>query len=98
MTPDPELGEIITFYSYKGGTGRSMAMANVACLLAQHQVQKAGKGVLVVDWDLEAPGLHRFFRERLRRRFGSAPTTIGRSTSIRASSISSAYCKAPLPN
>src|SRR5271157_2363165 len=72
MTPDPELGEIITFYSYKGGTGRSMAMANVACLLAQHQVQKAGKGVLVVDWDLEAPGLHRFFRERLRRRFGSS--------------------------
>ena len=49
-------GKIITFYSYKGGTGRSMALANVAWVLASN-----GKRVLVVDWDLEAPGLHRFF-------------------------------------
>lgn len=50
-------GKIITFYSYKGGTGRSMALANVAWILASN-----GKQVLVVDWDLEAPGLHRYFR------------------------------------
>jgi cellulose biosynthesis protein BcsQ len=50
------MGEIISFYSYKGGVGRSMAVANVATLLA-HQ----GKRVLVVDFDLEAPGLHRYF-------------------------------------
>ncbi len=49
-------GRIITFYSYKGGTGRSMALANVAWILAS-----AGKRVLAVDWDLEAPGLHRYF-------------------------------------
>jgi len=49
-------GKIITFYSYKGGTGRSMALANVAWLLAS-----AGKRVLTIDWDLEAPGLHRYF-------------------------------------
>ncbi len=49
-------GKIITFYSYKGGTGRSMALANVAFLLAN-----AGKRVLAIDWDLEAPGLHRYF-------------------------------------
>ncbi|HEY2961743.1 MAG TPA: ParA family protein [Pyrinomonadaceae bacterium] len=48
---------IITFYSYKGGVGRSMAVANVAWVLAK----KFHKRVLVVDWDLEAPGLHRFF-------------------------------------
>lgn len=48
-------GTIITFYSYKGGTGRSMALANVAWLLAEN-----GKKVLVIDWDLEAPGLHRY--------------------------------------
>lgn len=47
----------VTFYSYKGGTGRSMALANVAWLLAA-----AGRRVLVLDWDLEAPGLHRYFR------------------------------------
>jgi len=51
-----ELGQIITFYSYKGGTGRSMALANVAWILASN-----GKRVLAVDWDLEAPGLHRYF-------------------------------------
>jgi MinD-like ATPase involved in chromosome partitioning or flagellar assembly/predicted acylesterase/phospholipase RssA len=49
-------GKLITFYSYKGGTGRSMALANVAWILASN-----GKRVLVVDWDLEAPGLHRYF-------------------------------------
>ncbi len=50
------LGQIVTFYSYKGGTGRSMALANVAWVLASN-----GKRVLTVDWDLEAPGLHRYF-------------------------------------
>lgn len=50
-------GRIITFYSYKGGTGRSMALANLAWLIASE-----GKKVLVIDWDLEAPGLHRYFR------------------------------------
>jgi len=49
-------GRIATFYSYKGGTGRSMAMANVGWILAS-----AGKRVLLIDWDLEAPGLHRYF-------------------------------------
>ncbi|MFF8530928.1 FxSxx-COOH system tetratricopeptide repeat protein [Streptomyces sp. NPDC015532] len=49
-------GRIITFYSYKGGTGRTMALANTAWILAA-----GGKRVLAVDWDLEAPGLHRFF-------------------------------------
>ena len=40
-----------------------MALANVACLLAE-QVGKE-ESILVVDWDLEAPGLHRFFPPRL---------------------------------
>ncbi|WNO75880.1 FxSxx-COOH system tetratricopeptide repeat protein [Streptomyces sp. AM8-1-1] len=49
-------GTVVTFYSYKGGTGRTMALANVAWILAAN-----GYRVLAVDWDLEAPGLHRFF-------------------------------------
>jgi hypothetical protein len=52
----PERNRIYTFYSYKGGTGRSMALANVAWILASNR-----KRVLVIDWDLEAPGLHRYF-------------------------------------
>jgi CO dehydrogenase nickel-insertion accessory protein CooC1 len=49
-------GQIVTFYAYKGGTGRTMALANVAWILAGN-----GKRVLAVDWDLESPGLHKFF-------------------------------------
>jgi len=56
-----DFGEVTTFYSYKGGTGRSMALANVACILAKQQNGR----VLMIDWDLEAPGLHRFFRGRI---------------------------------
>lgn len=50
-------GRIITFYSYKGGTGRSMLLANAALVLASND-----RKVAVIDWDLEAPGLHRYFR------------------------------------
>ncbi|WP_300449819.1 TIR domain-containing protein [Accumulibacter sp.] len=49
---------IFTFYSYKGGVGRSMAMAGVAYLLARR-----GLKVLAIDFDLEAPGLERYFFE-----------------------------------
>jgi WD40 repeat protein len=49
---------IFTFYSYKGGVGRSMAMAGVAYLLARR-----GLKVLTIDFDLEAPGLERYFFE-----------------------------------
>lgn len=47
---------ITTFYSFKGGVGRSMALANIAAHLAEN-----GKNVLVVDFDLEAPGLSLMF-------------------------------------
>jgi len=57
-------GQIITFYSYKGGTGRSMALANIACLVSKRWVSN-GK-VLMIDWDLEAPGLHQFFHGRFK--------------------------------
>jgi MinD-like ATPase involved in chromosome partitioning or flagellar assembly len=54
-------GQVVTFYSHKGGTGRTMALANVAWILAAN-----GLRVLTVDWDLESPGLHRFFKPFLR--------------------------------
>lgn len=43
----------LTFYSYKGGVGRSLLVANTAKYLST-----LGKSVFAVDLDLEAPGLH----------------------------------------
>ena len=40
-----------TFYSYKGGVGRSLALANLAYILAWE-----GRKVLIIDMDMEAPG------------------------------------------
>jgi hypothetical protein len=45
--------QTLTFYSYKGGVGRTLMVANMARYLASF-----GKKVLAVDFDLEAPGLH----------------------------------------
>jgi len=64
---------ICTFYSYKGGVGRSMALANVA-----DQLSRSGARVLMIDFDLEAPGLEQFFfraqedehRDAVRRQTG----------------------------
>src|SRR5580704_3095792 len=55
--------EVITFYSYTGGVGRSMALANVACLLARRCEPE--RGVLMVDWDLESPSLHHYFHDKV---------------------------------
>jgi uncharacterized protein YjbI with pentapeptide repeats len=46
---------LVTFYSFKGGVGRSMALANVGEILAGR-----GYDVILCDWDLEAPGLERY--------------------------------------
>jgi MinD-like ATPase involved in chromosome partitioning or flagellar assembly len=56
-------GKIHTFYSYKGGVGRTLCLANVATLLARW-----GWKVLCVDMDLEAPGLAKYLAPLLGRR------------------------------
>jgi MinD-like ATPase involved in chromosome partitioning or flagellar assembly len=52
---------VVTFYSFKGGVGRTQALVNTAAFLALR-----GQRVLVVDFDLEAPGLWEFEGLRLR--------------------------------
>jgi hypothetical protein len=52
ISPVSEGPSRIAFYSIKGGVGRSTASAVVAWALAQ-----SGKRVLVLDLDLESPGL-----------------------------------------
>ncbi|MXW35498.1 MAG: ParA family protein, partial [Chloroflexi bacterium] len=46
---------VTTFYSLKGGVGRTMALVNTAVELVRR-----GRRVLAVDFDLEAPGLDTF--------------------------------------
>lgn len=45
----------VTFYSFKGGVGRTLALLDVAVILA-----RLGQKVAIVNMDLEAPGFHRF--------------------------------------
>jgi len=45
--------ETVAFYSYKGGVGRTLLVANTAQFLAM-----SGRHVVALDLDLEAPGLH----------------------------------------
>lgn len=47
---------IVTFYSFKGGVGRTTALGLVANILANRK-----RRVVVVDFDLEAPGLSHLF-------------------------------------
>jgi hypothetical protein len=56
MPGQPRNGRVVTFYSYIGGTGQTMALANIAWILASN-----GYRVLAADWDLERRGLHRFY-------------------------------------
>ncbi len=51
---------IFTFYSYKGGVGRTMALANIA-----EYLYAKGLDVLMIDWDLDSPGLGDYFPEAL---------------------------------
>ena len=46
---------IATFYSFNGGVGRTLALVNVAVELAGRW-----RRLLLVDFDLEAPGLDTF--------------------------------------
>ncbi len=47
---------ITSFYSYKGGTGRTTATANIASFAS-----KAGLKVVCIDMDIEGPGLSVLF-------------------------------------
>ncbi|WP_204152015.1 AAA family ATPase [Leptolyngbya sp. CCY15150] len=48
----PDRPQIVTFYSFKGGVGRSTALGLVGILLAQRN-----RRVVIIDFDLEAPGI-----------------------------------------
>jgi hypothetical protein len=52
-------GEVTTFYAYDGAGTRSHALVHAAWLLSGRNHAKTP--VLMIDWDLEGPGLHHYF-------------------------------------
>ncbi|MEV7275398.1 ParA family protein [Streptomyces sp. NPDC093111] len=52
LDQDIELPAVITFYSLRGGVGRTTALAAAARILSER-----GRRILCIDMDLEAPGL-----------------------------------------
>lgn len=52
--------QVISFYSYKGGVGRTIALIQTAYNLA-----KSGKRVMMLDLDIEAPSLHKIFEKEV---------------------------------
>ncbi|WP_290708090.1 MULTISPECIES: ParA family protein [Nostocales] len=55
----------MTFYSFKGGVGRTTALTHVAWILAMR-----GRKVVAVDLDLEAPGLSTAFNLQPQPKYG----------------------------
>jgi MinD-like ATPase involved in chromosome partitioning or flagellar assembly len=52
----PQTPAVVSFYSFKGGVGRTTTLGIVA-----RQLARMGHKVVAIDLDLEAPGLGRFF-------------------------------------
>ncbi len=62
---EPRLPRTVTFYSFKGGVGRTTALTHVAAILAMR-----GLKVVAVDLDLEAPGLSTAFNLKPQPKYG----------------------------
>ena len=62
---EPHVPRTVTFYSFKGGVGRTTALTHVAWILAMR-----GRKVVAVDLDLEAPGLSTAFNLSPQPRYG----------------------------
>src|SRR3954471_19766260 len=86
----------VTFYSYKGGVGRSLALANIACLLAEHLEHP--QRVLLWDFDLEAPGLHKLFPARIPRKFGFVDLAYEYAASGRVPNVLDYIYQSEIPN
>ena len=62
---EPRIPRTVTFYSFKGGVGRTTALTHVASILAMR-----GHKVVAVDLDLEAPGLSTAFNLKPKPKYG----------------------------
>jgi cellulose biosynthesis protein BcsQ len=91
------LPRTVTFYSFKGGVGRTTALTHVAWILAM-----GGRKVVAVDLDLEAPGLSTAFNLQPQPKYGIVDYFYERSylpEGIKASiSITEIFGEVRIPN
>ena len=78
---------IVTFYSFKGGVGRTMALVNAGLELA-----RSGRRVLLVDFDLEAPSIETFNLSRPREYTPGIVNYVTRYMATSEAPDASAYC------
>ncbi|WP_413174643.1 ParA family protein [Anabaena azotica] len=94
---EPSLPRTVTFYSFKGGVGRTTALTHVAWILAMR-----GRKVVAVDLDLEAPGLSTAFNLQPQPKYGIVDYFYERSylpEGIKASiSITEIFGEVRIPN
>ncbi len=57
--------KLVSFYSFKGGVGRTTTM-----MMAAIGAARRGKKIVVLDFDLEAPGVSSFFSEDIMSKYG----------------------------
>ncbi len=99
IAPQRELSlpRTVTFYSFKGGVGRTTALTHVAWILAMR-----GRKVVAVDLDLEAPGLSTAFNLQPQPKYGIVDYFYERSylpEGIKASiSITEIFGEVRIPN
>lgn len=60
-----EKSKVISFYSYKGGVGRTVALIQTAYALAEQ-----GKKVAIIDLDIEAPSFNDIFKDDIKNEYG----------------------------
>ncbi|MGF6273282.1 hypothetical protein ABIB38_001640 [Massilia sp. UYP11] len=66
-------GAVTSFYAYEGGAARNAVLAALALQLAGGDAEAP---VLVIDWDLEAPALHRHFAAPADEPFAGPPVAL----------------------
>ena len=72
---------VVTFYSFKGGQGRSTTLAAFASYLAIRHTKK----VFIIDCDIEAPGFNNFFtkgNDGIPKREGFVEYLLDKSTGL----------------
>ncbi|MCX6982183.1 MAG: AAA family ATPase [Verrucomicrobia bacterium] len=86
---------VFTFYSYKGGVGRSMALLNMA-----YYLHARGRHVLIVDLDLDAPGASGFLHraDELLPQQGSGDVVDVLAAIVRSVTTVPAGTEPPLPS